>query len=63
MILCEKCRGRIFIDSAYTAYNHVETFCIRCGCRKFYHGEDAMRGEGLRLWLMEKKRAKTYACP
>ena len=58
MIYCRKCKGRMFIDRQYSSIMHLETYCIRCGVRKFYHPpSDSTEG----LWLLEKEslRAKT----
>lgn len=46
----------MFIDRAFSEHNHLETFCIRCGARKFYHNFDKVNGEAARLWQMEQKR-------
>jgi hypothetical protein len=57
MLFCNKCSGRVFIDRQYTAVNHIETFCVLCGSRKFYHPPSDSR-EGQWLLLKEKLRAK-----
>lgn len=62
MIECGKCKGRMFVDGAYTTDTHIEIFCIRCGARKFYHGADVHQGEGLQIWLAEKMKAKASIC-
>ncbi len=46
----------MFIDRAFSEHNHMETFCIRCGHRKFYHDFDKSNGEAAWLWQMEKMR-------
>jgi hypothetical protein len=46
----------MFIDRAFTEHNHMETFCIRCGSRKFYHNFDMTDKEAAWLWQMEKMR-------
>lgn len=48
----------MFIDRAFTEENHMETFCIRCGNRVFYHDFDKVNGESAWLWRMEKARMK-----
>lgn len=57
MINCKRCKGRIFIDRQYTSQMHIETYCVRCGERKFYHPPQDSR-EGRWLLLNEKYRAK-----
>jgi hypothetical protein len=52
----------MFVDRAFTEHNHIETFCIRCGSRRYYHNEDMKYGEGARLWLLEKMVAKASIC-
>lgn len=63
MLYCKKCNGRVFVDRMYNAENHIETFCIICGARKFYHnwGPDDREAQ----WLLEteKKRAKITVSP
>jgi predicted nucleic acid-binding Zn-ribbon protein len=58
MINCKKCNGRIFIDRQYSSFMHIETYCIKCGKRKFYH-PPTESAEG--RWLLEKElyRAKS----
>lgn len=52
-MLCKKCKGRVFVDRQYSSSIHLETFCIMCGYRKFFHPpEDSAEG----LWLLEKER-------
>lgn len=57
MVFCKKCKGKIFIDRQYSQINHLETYCIACGLRTFYH-PPAESKEG--KWLLEKEllRAK-----
>jgi 5-methylcytosine-specific restriction endonuclease McrA len=52
-MLCKKCNGRMFIDRQYSSVDHLETFCIACGSRKFFH-PPAQTGEG--RWLLEKEK-------
>jgi len=50
MLKCLKCRGRMFIDRLYTSLDHIETFCIVCGSRKFYHPpRDSKEGQ----WILQ----------
>ena len=60
MLTCKKCTGRMFIDRAFSEHNHMETFCIRCGTRVFYHNFDQSNGEVSWLWNMEKMRMKHH---
>lgn len=62
MLTCDKCNGRVFVDRAFSEYNHIEIFCIRCGKRKFYHNFDKKSGKAALLWQMEKKRAEAWIC-
>ena len=57
MIHCEKCKGKIFIDRQHTSFQHIETYCIGCGLRKFYH-PPAESKEGRWLLAKELYRAK-----
>jgi hypothetical protein len=63
MLKCKKCHGSMFVDRAFSEHNHIETFCIRCGERKFYHNFDKEDREATWLWQMEKKRAEALICP
>jgi len=57
MLFCKKCGGRLFVDRQYTSIQHIETYCVRCGTRRFFH-PPMESGEG--KWLLEKEllRAK-----
>jgi hypothetical protein len=57
MIFCQRCTGRMFVDRQYTNVDHLETYCIRCGHRKFFHPPSESQ-EGKWLLLKEKSRAK-----
>lgn len=37
MIICKKCRGRVFVDRIEGSVDHLEVYCIICGLRKIYH--------------------------
>ena len=37
MIICKKCKGRIFVDRVESSIDHLEVYCIICGLRKIYH--------------------------
>ena len=43
----------MFVDRQYSSVDHLETFCIACGSRKFFH-PPAQTGEG--RWLLEKEK-------
>lgn len=52
MLKCTKCNGRIFVDRRYSSYDHLETFCILCGDRKFYHPpQDSNEGK----WILQRE--------
>jgi hypothetical protein len=57
MFFCKKCGGKLFVDRQYTSIQHIETYCLQCGNRKFFHPPMESR-EG--KWLLEKEllRAK-----
>lgn len=35
MIVCSKCKGKVFVDLTFTENKNYETFCLCCGDRKF----------------------------
>lgn len=37
MFNCEKCEGKVFVDTAFTTGKDYEMFCIKCGKRYFIH--------------------------
>ena len=54
-MLCKKCGGRVFIDRQYTSVDHLETFCILCGTRNFFHPpSQSLEGR----WLLEKEKSR-----
>jgi len=57
MLKCNKCSGRMFVDRLYSVAGHIETYCIMCGSRKFFHPPTESQ-EG--TWLLQKEilRAK-----
>jgi predicted nucleic acid-binding Zn-ribbon protein len=57
MLKCTKCKGRVFVDRQYTTVDHLETSCVTCGNRTFYHPPSAT-SEG--QWILQKEtyRAK-----
>lgn len=54
-MFCRKCNGRVFIDRQFSSIDHMETFCIMCGARKFFH-PPSESAEG--LWLLEKEKLR-----
>jgi hypothetical protein len=57
MIPCKKCKRKMFVDRVYNSISHIETYCLHCGTRVFYHPpENSVEGK----WLLavEKIRAK-----
>ena len=53
MLHCIKCNGRVFLDRQFSSIDHMETFCIICGNRKFYHPPtESQEGK----WLLQKER-------
>jgi predicted nucleic-acid-binding Zn-ribbon protein len=58
MSKCPKCRGKVFVDRQYSSSSHLETFCINCGYRKFFHPPtDSAEG----TWLLKKEALKAKA--
>lgn len=54
-MFCRKCKGRVFIDRQYTNIDHIETFCIMCGTRKFFRPpSESLEGR----WLLEKEKLR-----
>ena len=57
MLKCFKCNGRMFLDRQHSSVGHLETYCISCGERKFFHPpQESSEGR----WLLKKEvlRAK-----
>ena len=48
----------MFIDRIYTSPNHLETYCIMCGFRKFFDPPESS-SEG--KWLLKKEQLKAKA--
>jgi hypothetical protein len=57
MIACKKCRGIVFIDRQYSSIQHMETYCVVCGLRRFFHPPTESE-EGRWLLAKELSRAK-----
>lgn len=55
MLFCKKCKGRMFVDRLYSTADHLETQCILCGSRKFFHPPSESE-EG--RWLLAKERVR-----
>jgi len=50
---CKRCNGRVFVDRQYSSIDHLETFCVMCGDRKFFHPPiDTSEGR----WLLAKEK-------
>lgn len=55
MLTCVKCKKSMFIDRQYSTVGHIETYCLYCGYRKFFHPpEDSEEG----LWLLKKEQLR-----
>lgn len=52
MLKCKKCNGRVFVDRQYSSVEHIETSCIVCGNRVFYH-PPSKTSEG--QWILQKE--------
>ena len=57
MIFCKRCKNRMLVDRQYTTSEHLETYCLGCGARKFFHPPSEST-EGQWLLQKEKHRAK-----
>ena len=57
MISCKKCKGKVFVDRQYSSIQHIETYCVVCGLRKFFHPPTESE-EGRWLLAQESLRAK-----
>jgi len=45
----------MFVDRIHSNIDHLETYCVRCGNRKFYHPpSDSAEG----TWLLQKEKSK-----
>jgi hypothetical protein len=47
----------MFVDRIHSNIDHLETYCVKCGNRKFYH-PPSESAEGKWLLQKEKFRAK-----
>jgi hypothetical protein len=56
-MICKKCKGRTLIDRQYSSSMHMETYCISCGLRSFFHPPAGSK-EGRWLLAKELYRAK-----
>jgi DNA-directed RNA polymerase subunit RPC12/RpoP len=57
MITCIRCKRKMFVDRQYTTNEHLETYCIACGNRNFYHPPSQTK-EGSWILQQESLRAK-----
>ncbi len=48
----------MFVDRQYSSQIHIETYCICCGSRKFFHPPSDSK-EGRWILNQENLRAKT----
>lgn len=55
MLKCHRCNGKVFVDRQYTTSEHLETYCIRCGNRFFYHPPSSTK-EG--RWILQQESLK-----
>jgi hypothetical protein len=55
MVFCKRCKGRMFVDRQYSAIGHIETFCMLCGAREFFHPpSESEQGR----WILQKERSR-----
>jgi hypothetical protein len=52
---CKKCKGRVLLDRQYSNLMHMETYCISCGLRSFFHPpRESEQGR----WLLAKELSR-----
>jgi hypothetical protein len=45
----------MFVDRQYTTGEHLETFCVLCGSRTFFHPpSESEQGR----WILQKERSR-----
>jgi RNase P subunit RPR2 len=50
---CKRCEGKMFVDRIHSNIDHLETYCVKCGNRKFYHPpSESVEGK----WLLQKEK-------
>lgn len=55
MLKCNKCYKNMFVDRQYNTVGHIETYCLYCGSRRFFHPpEDSEEGR----WLLKKEQQR-----
>ena len=62
MLICSKCKSRMFIDRTFSSVNHLEVYCLTCGSRKFLNPPENSK-EGRWLLKKEQLRAKATISP
>ena len=62
MLKCHRCKGKVFVDRQYTTVDHLETYCIKCGLRIFFHPPSSSK-QGTWILQKEKLRAKHIIMP
>ena len=55
MIFCKKCNVRMFVDRQYSSVDHLETFCMLCGSRNFFHPQSES-GQG--RWILQREKSR-----
>jgi len=45
----------MFVDRQYSSVDHLETFCITCGHRVFFH-PPSESGQG--RWILQKEKSR-----
>jgi len=58
VLKCLRCNGRMFIDRQHSNIDHIETYCISCGSRKYFHPPKES-SEG--AWLLKKELLRAKA--
>ena len=58
MLKCFRCDGRMFLDRQYSTVGHLETYCMKCGSRSFFHPpQESLEGQ----WLLKKEVSRVKA--
>lgn len=52
-LVCNKCKGKMFVDRVYTTNDHLEVFCIICGKRHMINPQTA--GANVK-WLVQAEK-------
>ena len=58
MLICKRCKGRMFVDRQHTEISNLEIYCMSCGSRTFFHPpSNSQEGK----WLLKKEQSRAKA--